>query len=140
MSPPVLLDRLEEGNERLWSIAGYFTMSAPEQHITPFSGIMSQDNFLGGNVQGMLSDIIGQSSFKGTFRPDIELDFEKIYLHEREEDKIRYTFRKEGAIWIGQYVIDGRTPIQGEAKCVTFPLTKLGDSERTQALIKALSL
>lgn len=137
----VLLDGLERLQERVWSITGYFTDPFEASVVGTFGGFFFQNTFLGREIRGTLCDYIGQSSFRGNFIPDIELDFEKVYAHEdRDLDRIRYKFRKEGPIWVGSYERQGRNQISGESRCITVPLTKLDDSERLQALIKSLSL
>lgn len=135
--PNVLFEELEKLEHRLWGITGYFSKAEDETVIKPFGGYFFQDTFLGGNItNGQLVDFLGMSSIKGKIIPDIELSFDKIY--HGKDYFIHYEFKKVGSLFVGRYKMVGKiqqSQIEGDAKCIILPLTKLPATHDILALL-----
>jgi len=115
---PISNDELPEDVEwrdtKLYSIAGWFAQQELNLPYVAFGGYFRFD-VESGTVGGLLTDCFGNSVMEGAM-DDSLLVFGKRYVN--RIDVINYTFRREGDLWVGEYVGDGVG--SDESECRTF--------------------
>lgn len=83
-----------------------------------FSGfIFSEKNELAGEI----GDCFGKSTLSNVFLSSEKLEFVKKYDH--RPNLIKYDFRREGGLWIGNYKGEG-TVGEGVAKCIVTEVSR----------------
>ena len=120
MDLDTFLDRAIDRDVRVWSIAGFFEQKDISGGIVPFGGYLFQDRFLGNKIEcGELIDGFGRSHVSGYITPDIQFDFVKRYNNNPENNYFNYSFKKEGNLYIGNYIGKGiNESIHGNSICV----------------------
>lgn len=79
-----------------------------------FAGLIGSESEFSDELTGSLMDRFGPSELSDIRLNDDELEFDKTY--QRRNDSIRYTFRRDGDLWIGRY--QGELVGEGCANCI----------------------
>lgn len=79
-----------------------------------YSGVIFPNPEEPDKLIGEMSDHFGESELLGVKITEEEVSFTKKYL--QRPDYIKYTFRKEGELWVGEYT--GSAVGRGDSKCV----------------------
>lgn len=84
-----------------------------------FAGVFGEGEF-SEEWEGSLVDAFGNSTLSGVELAETQFRFDKSY--DGRDDKIHYEFRRDGAIWVGEY--SGDYVGKGGASCIITPIPR----------------